>query len=275
MRKRHNNNGLAYKKRMFLCGVALLLGALIKLCWQRQPAVFLKLKVQPSTVKNFSKSEKCIRKCANKEKLFPSNLSIGKCSFTEGKFSNTWNASSEEDFLSCLKAGLLLGQETKKFVSGLYHMDIKRTEWENGIVFSSKLLQFKLVYATINVIRELFDSDLPIEVFVAKEDLTSCHKKMQKLGQTTCRTPEFNEMFRRPRSRFGWKAVAILQSSIKNVLWLDTDCIPLVDPIKLLANEKFRKFGAVFWPDLTGVQCNQKMYPSGQADLQKVPCGIF
>jgi len=57
-----------------------------------------------------------------------------------------------------------------------------------------------------------------------------------------------------------------MQSSFKNVLWLDTDAIPLVHPNTLFQNLHFKNNGAVFWPDLTGVQCNPEeisMWPSG------------
>ena len=66
--------------------------------------------------------------------------------------------------------------------------------------------------------------------------------------------PQFNSII---RPQFGRKSLSILQSSFKNVLWLEVDCIPLVDPEELLGNENFQFESAIFWPDLTGVQYDQ------------------
>ncbi|CAL6337894.1 unnamed protein product [Bathycoccus prasinos] len=59
------------------------------------------------------------------------------------------------------------------------------------------------------------------------------------------------------------------ESSFKNVLWLDTDCFPLVDPLELFQNENFKEKGAMFWPDLTGDQCDPQVvsvWPSASSE---------
>lgn len=215
---------------------------------------------------NFVRPKKCIRKCANGEKLLPANSKLESCTFTEGKFSRTWNTTSSEDFLSCQEAAQELNQEVRNFLSAPNQVK-KVWDKEKGIVFSVKFSQIKLVYASIGVIREFFNSNLPIEVFVSKRDLPRCVKTMALLD-TTCRVPRFGSM-KRPRSRFGWKAVSIMQSSFKNILWLDADCFPLVDPKELFQDSNFRKVGAIFWPDLTGNQCDPhevSMWPSGSSE---------
>ncbi len=49
----------------------------------------------------------------------------------------------------------------------------------------------------------------------------------------------------------GWelKAYAILHSSFQEVLLLDADNVPVVNPEFLFATPEFRKSGAIFWPD--------------------------
>lgn len=215
----------------------------------------------------FSRPKKCLRKCANKENLLPANLKISSCSFIRGKFSSSWNASSTSDFISCQKAILLLNQDVKNFVHSLPEFK-KGYSSEKGIVMSSKRSELKLVYATVGVIRDFFSSILPIEVFVAKWDIGECQRILES-SQVSCKTPIFGADENGPRSRFGWKVLAILQSSFKKILWLDTDCIPLVNPGKLLENEDFSRHGAVFWPDLTGNQCNPQdvsIWPSGSSE---------
>ena len=219
----------------------------------------------PDTINRTEK--KCIRKCANKERLISSKLALGECSFKEGKFSNTWNASSDVDFIGCLQAAKMLGFQTTALVSELSSISKKEWKAENGIVFSSKRSQLKLVFATISVIREYFNSSLPIEVFIEKEDSVNCRILLKNLS-ISCRVPVFNDKIKKVKSRFGWKALSILQSNFKNVLWMDTDCIPLINPKELLQNRKFLEYGAVFWPDLIGVQCKPEdvsIWPSGSS----------
>jgi len=218
----------------------------------------------------FVRPKKCIRKCENKEKLLPANSKFGYCSFKKGKFSRSWNASSVEDFLSCQEAIQELNQEVQDFLLTL-PKDAENKKWskEEGIVFSCKIAHIKLVYATIRVIRELFLSSIPVEVFVSKKNLTLCLKILTPLQNTICRVPRFGTLIEHPRSRFGWKVIAIMQSSFKNVLWLDTDCFPLVDPLELFQNENFKEKGAMFWPDLTGDQCDPhfvSVWPSASSE---------
>ena len=223
-------------------------------------------KLSRSDFLKFSRPKKCLRKCANKENLPPSNLKIGSCSFTGGKFSSSWNASTAADFLTCQKAILVLNQDVRQFIYKLSEIK-KDYKLEKGIVFSLKRSELRLVYATIRVVREFYSSNLPIEVFVAKLDLQECEKILER-SQISCKTPTFDTQ-NKPKSRFGWKVVAILQSSFKKVLWLDTDCIPLINPDELLENEEFGRHGAIFWPDLTGDQCNPNdvsIWPSGSSE---------
>jgi len=49
---------------------------------------------------------------------------------------------------------------------------------------------------------------------------------------------------------------AIMSSSFREVLWLDTDVTPLVRPEKLFETAAFQREGALFWPDLWGVGCS-------------------
>ena len=67
----------------------------------------------------------------------------------------------------------------------------------------------------------------------------------------------------------GWelKPYAILQSSFRDVLLLDADNVPVVDPEFLFDTPQFQSSGAIFWPD----------YPAGQAPRARViwrSCGV-
>lgn len=54
------------------------------------------------------------------------------------------------------------------------------------------------------------------------------------------------------RTLGGWelKPYAILHSAFREVLFLDADNVPVVNPEFLFESPQFRRFGAIFWPDL-------------------------
>jgi hypothetical protein len=85
----------------------------------------------------------------------------------------------------------------------------------------------------------------------------------------------------------GWemKAFALLHSSFREVLLLDADNVPVVDPAFLFDTEQFAETGAIFWPDfsrlepsrsiweLTGVTYrDEPEFESGQIVLDKARC---
>lgn len=55
-----------------------------------------------------------------------------------------------------------------------------------------------------------------------------------------------------PRILNGWelKPFAVMHSKFREVLYLDADCLPVVNPEFLFDTPEYRRHGAVFWPDL-------------------------
>lgn len=60
----------------------------------------------------------------------------------------------------------------------------------------------------------------------------------------------------RIRHRWALKPYAILRSRFREVLFLDADNVPVVNPEFLFAGHQFRELGAIFWPDYG--QCRNK-----------------
>lgn len=83
----------------------------------------------------------------------------------------------------------------------------------------------------------------------------------------------------------GWelKPYSIVNSRFREVLFLDADNVPVIDPTYLFETPEFKSTGAIFWPDfsrlglfrdiwnLTGVQYqNEPEFESGQIVIDKV-----
>merc|ERR1719247_2747969 len=56
-----------------------------------------------------------------------------------------------------------------------------------------------------------------------------------------------------------WQTVlpAIMSSSFKDVMWMDTDITPLHNPELLFDTQAYIDTGALFWPDLWGMGCSE------------------
>ncbi len=85
----------------------------------------------------------------------------------------------------------------------------------------------------------------------------------------------------------GWelKPYAMLHSGFKEVLLLDADNVPVLDPAYLFEHAQFQRHGATFWPDYTGLEQDraiwrltgvpyrwEPMFESGQMIVDKGRC---
>lgn len=69
---------------------------------------------------------------------------------------------------------------------------------------------------------------------------------------------------------YGVKAFAVLNSSFKEVLWLDADVAPASDPTPLFSESDYSITGARFWPDRTDRRLTEKAckaFGVGQVDV--------
>jgi predicted GH43/DUF377 family glycosyl hydrolase len=93
---------------------------------------------------------------------------------------------------------------------------------------------------------------LPIEVWYLGEDEgdTQWIDLVRPLGVECVNAFEVRHQHPHPRLG-GWqaKAYAVLHSRFQEVLFLDADNVPVVDPSFLFASPEYRETGALFWPD--------------------------
>lgn len=122
-----------------------------------------------------------------------------------------------------------------------------------GIVLSAgRRSYFTSAYVTIRALRGHLKCTLPIEVFYcgADELPSSAIAHMEKAYQV-----KFVDVTMVPGAKgvnlagYQLKAFAIRLSSFEEVLWLDSDNIPLRDPSYLFDAEPYASTGALFWKD--------------------------
>lgn len=134
-----------------------------------------------------------------------------------------------------------------------------------GIVTCAGGLQlFTNVYVLIRLLRERLKCSLPIQVWTfGGEELSPrmrhilCSLDVEIID---IQSPVFTDG-RSIASGWQLKSLAILRSRFAEVLFLDADQVPVVDPAFLFQSEQYRTSGAVFWPDTLTVRADNPIWP--------------
>lgn len=126
-----------------------------------------------------------------------------------------------------------------------------------GIVLAGgTLAQLRTAVITITKLRRLRCA-LPIELWFLPDEVPgqSLVAHLATLGVTCRCTQELHEGLdvgvRFDRRRFQIKSIALAMSAFAEVVFLDSDNVPLADPTFLFDDvDAYARTGAVFWPDL-------------------------
>lgn len=126
-----------------------------------------------------------------------------------------------------------------------------------GIVFAAGGPRFMCgVWTSVGMLRWL-KCDYPVEVWYNGDLPNEFHDHYPELFKglgVTFRdaAAELRRLgIKRRTTLDGWplKPLAYLLSSFQEVLGLDADCYPVLDPRPLFDDPRYRKLGAIFWPD--------------------------
>lgn len=116
-----------------------------------------------------------------------------------------------------------------------------------GIVSVGGGSYMSVLLVSIRLLRRTH-SHLPVEVFLPEEDYDHyiCDVVMKGLNAQCVMFPKFENF---TISRYQYKAFAILFSSFEDVLFLDADNFPVIDPSELFGTDPYVSTGLVTWPD--------------------------
>ncbi|CAD6445945.1 74bfba49-9e62-4ca1-9fdd-22ac9a6975cd [Sclerotinia trifoliorum] len=93
------------------------------------------------------------------------------------------------------------------------------------------------------------NSTLPVEVFMPNpEDYNkhTCEVVLPSLNARCVLIPQYEDL---TIARYQYKIFAVLLSSFEDVLFLDADNFPIVDPIEWMEAKVYKDTGYVLWPD--------------------------
>ena len=126
-----------------------------------------------------------------------------------------------------------------------------------GIVICAGGVQiFTNAWVLISVLRKALGCRLPIEVWhFGPEEMSSGMRDMLE-GLDATAVDASAVLSRFPaRITDGWqlKAYALIMSAFREVLLLDADNVPLIDPALLFERPEYAESGAIFWPDIMDI----------------------
>jgi Mannosyltransferase putative len=145
---------------------------------------------------------------------------------------------------------------------------------------------FTCVWVLVRVLRDVIGTKLPIEVWHRgpMEIDPLMRALLERFGVEVVDASAI-ESHPMPSERWALKPFAILHSRFQEVVFLDADNVPAIDPARLFALKPYRATGAVFWPDLHPIPeespiweiCrvpyrDEPSFESGQMVLDKARC---
>jgi hypothetical protein len=121
---------------------------------------------------------------------------------------------------------------------------------------------FPGAWACIRTLRDL-GCGLPIELWhVGEEEVNDEMRHLVKPFGVRCVDAGHVQLRHPARFLKGWplKPYAMLHSGFREVLLLDADNIPVVDPTYLFDQLQYLRHGAVFWPDISTIAPHRKIW---------------
>jgi glycosyltransferase involved in cell wall biosynthesis len=147
---------------------------------------------------------------------------------------------------------------------------------------------FTCAWIALNVLRRKLGCTLPIQLWhLGEAELSPRMRELLRPLDVEC----VDALRVRRRSPFrrlgGWecKPFALLHSRFREVILIDADNVPVVDPTFLFSEPQYERHGAIFWPDIASLPLghpiwdicriawrHQPEFESGQIVLDKARC---
>ncbi|KAH6691223.1 glycosyltransferase family 71 protein [Leptodontidium sp. MPI-SDFR-AT-0119] len=211
---------------------------------------------------------------------FKAVTSLPSISLAEAKAGCTWKDEQGVNFMYGGDADWVIRERNESELSS------HRSEWQSFITnnlipysrYSSRFSgrgiavvagnerTMKRVNVLLRALKRL-NSSLPVEIhFYGDEVPASTQTEMLKLfpnlyfndlsSSTNIIPTGFNYFL----ANFQFKTAAVLNSRFAEVLLLDSDNIPAIDPESLFESDTYREFGTLFWPDIARTRPNNPIW---------------
>eukprot|EP01061_Rhynchopus_euleeides_P026484 TRINITY_DN4325_c0_g3_i1.p1 TRINITY_DN4325_c0_g3~~TRINITY_DN4325_c0_g3_i1.p1 ORF type:complete len:577 (+),score=202.08 TRINITY_DN4325_c0_g3_i1:441-2171(+) len=152
----------------------------------------------------------------------------------------------------------------RQFVDDLPNGDKPPAHWcGKGIaIMAGSVGTLPQALATVSFLRGYIDTPIPVEIWQASDEETVHSEEMKaalhQLGVVIRTLPE-EARSASLRDMFSLKPAVVLASAFDEVLFLDADAMPLVDPMEIFQIREQQE-SAVFWPDLWTLLYDAKIW---------------
>lgn len=121
---------------------------------------------------------------------------------------------------------------------------------------------FTCAWVAVRMLRDVLGSSLPIQLWhLGPEEMSPAMAALvAEHGVETVDALALAAAKGMEIGGFELKSFALLHCEFREVLLLDADNVPLLDPAELFAHESFVKTGAVFWPDLISIAASSRIW---------------
>lgn len=167
-----------------------------------------------------------------------------------------------------------LNDDFELFLNLKNHFQVNNNN-KNGIVFVSGDEYYWLTILSIKYIRNNLNDDTPVEIFVPTRKKNNHHCNKITLVYPNVKCKYFSDFLSDDQldkiSGYQYKSLSLLLSSFQNILYLDSDNIPIHRVKDMFELEKFKNFGFISWPDFWKRSTNYKFYEMSGIKSNAVP----
>jgi hypothetical protein len=134
---------------------------------------------------------------------------------------------------------------------------------------------FTCAWVAVRMLRDFLKTNLPIQIWhIGPREMSPAmlalmaEQQVETIDALALVGPEEGEL---ELGGFELKSLALLRCEFREVILLDADNVPLIDPEELFEHEAFRGTGAMFWPDLLSLSASSRIWELCSVAYREMP----
>jgi hypothetical protein len=135
---------------------------------------------------------------------------------------------------------------------------------------------FTCAWVAVRMLRDFLKTDLPIQIWhIGPREMSPA--MIALMAEQEVETVDAlalignEERDQVELGGFELKSFALLRCAFREVILLDADNVPLIDPGELFAHETFAETGAIFWPDLISITASSRIWDLCDVAYRQMP----
>lgn len=174
---------------------------------------------------------------------------------------------AEEAFKASFQAAVEEARKTSLETAGLRPRGI--------VIPAGGARMFTCAWVAVRMLRDFLKTELPIQIWhIGPQEMSPAMKALMA-GQQVEMVDAMALLSGEPDGvqlgGFELKSFALLKCGFREVLLLDADNVPLVDPAEIFSYPDFVGAGAMFWPDFVSIAASSRIWELCGLDYRRMP----